>query len=151
MSPKQKPAIFLSEWIRIALKWLCILQKWRRKIANHCGTCLVCACCEIVILWHKSMLFCEPICISNSRFRIIIFPTLSTVLGSTTPYPVNTCSKVLRMRVFLPYWKLNFPITWSVRLSSVGWSVGWSVCHNFLKEWEVSLPCSYRSFLFKKG
>ena len=25
------------------------------------------------------------------------------------------------------------------------WSVGWPVCHNFLKGREVSLPCSYRS------
>ena len=23
--------------------------------------------------------------------------------------------------------------------------LGWSVCHNFLKGWEVFLPCSYRS------
>ena len=28
---------------------------------------------------------------------------------------------------------------------SIGWLVGQSVCHNFLKGQEVSLPCSYRS------
>ena len=28
---------------------------------------------------------------------------------------------------------------------SLGWSVGWSVCHNFLKGREVTLPCSNRN------
>ena len=28
---------------------------------------------------------------------------------------------------------------------SVCWLVGWSVCHNFLRKREVSIPCSYRS------
>ena len=33
-----------------------------------------------------------------------------------------------------------------------GWSVGWLVCLNFLKELDVTLPCSYRSnFLPRKG
>ena len=31
---------------------------------------------------------------------------------------------------------------------SVGWFVVWSVCHNFLKEREISHPCSYRSSCF---
>ena len=54
--------------------------------------------------------------------------------------------------ISFPYCKCNFPMTRSVRLLLVGWSVGRdrlvgirSVCHNFLKELEVTLPCSYRS------
>ena len=42
------------------------------------------------------------------------------------------------------YWKGNFSMTPSVG-RSVFFSVGWSVCHNFLKGREVTPPCSYRS------
>ena len=41
--------------------------------------------------------------------------------------------------VFLPYEALSPPYDWLV---------GWSVCHNFLKGREVSLPCSSRSTCF---
>ena len=41
------------------------------------------------------------------------------------------------------FWRWNFFIT-----LPVSQSVGWSVCHNLLKEREVSLPCSYRSTCF---
>ena len=37
------------------------------------------------------------------------------------------------------YWNCNFPLTLSI---------GWSVCHKFLKGQEVTLPCSYRSTYF---
>ena len=38
---------------------------------------------------------------------------------------------------------------WSDRLMPDRWLVAWSVCHNLVKEWEVSLPCSYwRTCLF---
>ena len=40
----------------------------------------------------------------------------------------------------LSHWKYNFPMSPHVRLRAVGWSV----CHNFLKEWKVTLPCSHR-------
>ena len=41
-------------------------------------------------------------------------------------------------------WKSNFPIIRSVS-RSVGRSVGWLICHNFLKGREVTLLCFYRS------
>ena len=44
-------------------------------------------------------------------------------------------------------WKWNFPMTQSFCLS-VGWLVGRSVFHNFLKGWIVSLPCFYRITCF---
>ena len=47
-----------------------------------------------------------------------------------------------------PYWSCNIPINYDPSCPSVGRLVGWSVCHNFLKGWEVTLPCSYRSTCF---
>ena len=45
--------------------------------------------------------------------------------------------------IFISYYdqKCNFPLTQSVR---VGWSVGCSVCPNFLKGREVTYACSYQ-------
>ena len=48
------------------------------------------------------------------------------------------------------YWKCNFPLNPHVRqlvgrsdFRLVGWVLGWSgVCHKFLKERKVTLPCS---------
>ena len=42
------------------------------------------------------------------------------------------------------YWKCNFPMVLSAR-PFVGWSVGRSVCHDFLKGREVTLPGFYQS------
>ena len=41
----------------------------------------------------------------------------------------------------MDYWKLLHEPSYP----SVGWSVGWFVCHDFLKGQEVTLPCSYRN------
>ena len=58
-------------------------------------------------------------------------------------------SKTLNIRdlwEILSYnWKCNFPMTPHVR-PFVGWLVCMSVCHNFLKGREVTLPCSGHVF-----
>ena len=43
-----------------------------------------------------------------------------------------------------PYWKRYI---WPL-MSVCGRSVGWPVCHHFLKGHKVTLPCSYRSTCF---
>ena len=42
----------------------------------------------------------------------------------------------------------NDPVCTSVGWLVLGWFVGRSLCHNFLKGWEGALPCSYRSTYF---
>ena len=43
------------------------------------------------------------------------------------------------------FWKCNLPIDLHVRRLAVCRLVGWSICHNFRKRQEVTLPCSYWS------
>ena len=43
------------------------------------------------------------------------------------------------------FWKCNLPIDLHVRRLAVCRLIGWSICQNFRKRQEVTLPCSYWS------
>ena len=57
----------------------------------------------------------------------------------------NLCIYMFEMYDYYYQWKCNFPMT---PHPFVSWSVGRSVCHNFLKGQEVTLPCSNRRTFF---
>ena len=133
-----------SEWGKVWTEWgkmlICIVVL---QYNNNNTT--------VFTLWNKAFLTA-----SFADFwwcASLVCPTCSrSSLGSTYQQPTTSgvSYRVVARHVTLNrcYWKCNFPMTPHVRLL-VGWlvgrSVGRSVCHNFLKGREVTLPCSYRS------
>ena len=72
---------------------------------------------------------------------------MNSMSSGFKPWPANIfriqCNQLRSILQGIVYWKCRFPLTWSVRLLA-----GWSVCHNFLKGREVSLPCPISEHLF---
>ena len=78
------------------------------------------------------------------RFSMTLCPDFLTVLCAGGGAPGGVVGEMLTetsVQGVNCCWKCNFAV------NSHGWSVGWlvdlSVCNDFLKEREVSLPCSY--------
>ena len=77
-------------------------------------------------------------------------------LSPTLSLPLSlTLSVYYAIKLFLNiYFSVYIFIYWDAMCRLVGWSVvclvsllvGWSVCHNFLKERKVTLPSSYRTW-----
>ena len=74
--------------------------------------------------------------------RCVCYVLTMYVQSNTTDSSLNTLMEIITC----------FEIVTSLWSGmSFGWLVGWSVCHNFLKGCEDTLPCSYRSTFLNDG